>query len=221
MKHLYVTTFCAVLILAVLSAAAWAIPTYRGYTGLMLIPTADALAKSDFNAGVFFEDVGSGVVNDFIFNYGVIDGLEVGIDRYRQDNNTSAETQINGKYRFLDETDHRPAVAGGIIDLTDESQTTVYIVASKSLSTPVCTYEGEILNPRFHVGIGGGRFSPVFAGISSYIGDRVEVMLEWDSKKTQIGARFRVTPGLTIHAGFFDIFGSGTFGAGVSFGRYY
>ena len=220
MKHLCVT-LCVFLILAVLGTTTWAMPTYRGYTGLMLIPTADALGRGDFNAGVFFEDVGSGVVNDFIFNYGVIDGLEVGIDRFRLDNDSSAETFLNGKYRFLSETDQQPAIAGGVIDLTNEDQTTVYVVASKALTTPVCTYEGEVTNPRFHVGIGGGRFSPVFAGVSAYLGQRVELMLAWDSRETQIGARFRVTPGLTVHAGFFDVFDRGTFGVGVSFGRYY
>ena len=219
-KHLCVT-LCGILILMVLGATTWAIPSYRGYTGLMLIPTADALGRGDFNAGVFFEDVGSGVVNDFVFNYGIIDGLEVGIDRFRRNNDTSAETFLNAKYRFLRETDQQPAIAGGIIDLTDEDETTVYIAASKALSTPLGTYEGEIINPRVHVGLGGGKFSPVFAGVSAYLGSRVEVMLEWDSRETQLGARFRVTPGLTVHAGFFGVFDRGTFGVGVSFGRSY
>jgi len=207
--------------LSTLAVSGWAIPTYRGYTGLMIIPSADALGRGDFDAGVFFEDVGSGTVNDYVFNYGVADGLELGIDRYRKDNNTTAGTWVNAKYRFLPETDQRPAIAGGIIDLTNDDETTVYIVASKALSTPVCTYEGEITNPRIHIGFGGGRLSSLFAGVSAYLGTRIDLMMEWDSRDTQIGARFRVTPGLTIHAGFFDIFDKGAFGAGVSFGRYY
>ena len=125
-------TLAVVVMLCVAAGAANALPTYRGYTGLMLIPSADALCKGHFNAGVFFEDVGSGTVNDYNFNYGVADGLEVGINRYRQSNEYTAGTWVNGKYRFLDETEARPAVAGGIIDLTNDNQTTVYIVASKS-----------------------------------------------------------------------------------------
>ncbi len=219
-KHLHLLC-CACLILCVFAGSAWAIPSYRGYTGLMIVPSADALGRGDFNAGVFFEDVGSGTVNDYVFNYGITDGLEVGINRYRLDNDTTAGTWVNAKYRFLPETDQRPAIAGGIIDLTNDDETTVYIVASKSLTTPVRTYEGETLNPRVHIGFGGGRLSGLFVGASAYLGTRIDLMMEWDSRDTQIGARFRVTPGLTVHAGFFDIFDKGAFGAGVSWGRYY
>ena len=207
--------------LCLLAGAALALPSYRGYTGLMLVPTADALNQGDFNGGLFFEDVASGVVNDYIANYGIIDGLEVGIDRFQFNNDVNADTFINAKYRVLPETDQRPALAVGIIDLTDEEETTAYFVVSKSVSTPVRCWEGEVLNPRIHIGFGGGRLSSVFAGGSAYLGERFMVMAEWDSRDVQAGAKFRITPSLTVDAGFFDIVDRGTFGVGVSFSKYY
>lgn len=207
--------------LCLLAGTAHALPSYRGYTGLMLIPTADALNKGDFNAGLFFEDVASGVINDMIANYGLADGLEVGLDRYRFSDDVDADTFINAKYRFLPETDQRPALAAGIIDLTDEEETTIYIVASKSVTTPLRCWEGEVLNPRIHIGFGGGRLSSVFIGGSAFLGDRVEVMAEWDSRDVQVGAKFRVTPSFAVDAGFFSINHSGTFGVGASFNKYY
>ena len=207
--------------LCLLAGATLALPSYRGYSGLMLVPTADSLNKGDFDAGIFFEDVGSGVINDLIFNYGVTDGLEVGIDRFRFSNDVESDTFINAKYLILCETDQRPSLAGGIIDLTDEEETTAYIVASKSISTPLKCWEGEILNPRAHIGFGGGRLSSLFIGGSAYLGERVKVMAEWDSKDVQAGAAFRVTPSLTVHAGFFDITRKGNFGIGASFAKFY
>lgn len=178
-----------------------ATPSYRGYTGLIIIPNADALGKGEWDAGFFFEDVASGTVNDVVANYGFAEGFEFGIDRFKLNDNSDNHTLLNAKYRFMPETSSRPAIAAGIIDVTDEIDTTVYVVGSKVIGCMPRVWEGETLSPRVHLGFGGGRLSGLFAGATFYLGNRFEVLAEWDSVTVNVGLRFRVTPGFTIHAG--------------------
>ena len=214
------TLLCVLLALTLCASTAYALPSFRGYTGLLIIPTADALNKGDFNVGLFSEDV-SDTINDYVANYGLADGLEIGINRRSPVDSDDRNTLFNAKYRFMPETNQRPAVAAGIIDLTDEEEVTAYIVASKAFSTPLGTYRGEIINPRIHVGFGAGEFSSLFAGVSAFLGNRIQVIGEWDSDNFHAGARFRVTPSFAVHAGFFDIGDGSTFGLGGSFGISY
>lgn len=220
-RHLIQLT-CVIALIAAFATAAAGIPSFRGYTGLMLIPTADALGEGDWNVGLMMEDITDDTtVNDVFANYGIAEGVEVGLNRFRFDDDSDADTIINGKYAFQQETPQRPGIAAGIMDLTDEMDSTVYVVASKSLTAQLGTYEGDVINPRVHVGIGGGSLDGLFGGVSAYVGNRIQVMAEWDSENVQLGARLRLTPGLTIHAGFFDVGDDGDFGLGVSFGRSY
>ncbi len=219
---------CIILIAAACLPGYSAIPSFRGYTGLMVVPSADALGKGDWNAGVFFEDVASGTINDIVANYGLAQGFEVGINRFDRDDDTDDHTLINAKYRFIPETASHPAFAAGISDLVDEVETSVYVVASKSFGCAIRAWEGETLSPRFHVGFGGGALSGIFAGVSAYVGNRIEIMGEWDGDHVNAGARWRVTPQFTIHAGGFNLsdeedeFTTGaSFGLGASFASIY
>ena len=214
------TLVFALALFVLATSFAVALPSFRGYTGLMIIPTADSLDASEWNAGVSSEDV-SDDLNNIYANYGISNGLEVGINAHESVDSDDRDTIFNGKYRFADETNARPAIAAGIIDLTGEDETTVYIVASKSLNTPLGTYEGEIINPRIHIGFGGGQFDSIFLGLSTYLGNRVQVMGEWDSEFWHAGANWRITRGLALQAGFLEI-GNGTnFGLNLSFNRLY
>jgi len=208
----------------------YAIPSFRGYTGLLLVPTARSLDRGMWDAGLFVESVSEGTINDYVANYGVSNGLEVGLDVFRRDDKfegfgptDGSKVLINGKYEFLRETAAHPAIAAGIIDLADQVESTVYVVASQSLSKKLGCFAGEPIAPTIHVGFGGGILDGVFAGLSTYLGNRIEVMVEWDSRIFDVGGRFRLTPGLTVHAGFFDVFDryDASFGVGLSYGRYY
>ena len=220
---------CIAILAAISCSITFAIPSYRGYTGLMIIPTADALCQGNWNAGVFSEDV-SDTITDYVANYGISNGLEVGFDRFLRNtefhgyaDSDGAKTLLNAKYAFMPEEDGKPGVAAGIFDITNDLETTVYVIASKSFTSCPVIYDGEIISPRIHVGLGGGYFDGLFGGLSTYLGNRLQVMFEWDSKNVQIGGRFRVTPGLTVHVTGFDITDrdNTTFGAGISYGRYY
>lgn len=220
---------CPLLIAAACLPALATIPSYRGYTGLMVVPTGDALGKGDWNAGFFFEDVAGKTVNDVVVNYGIAQGFEVGVDVFRLDEDADRHTLLNAKYRFMPETINTPAIAAGVADITNDIKTTVYAVASKSLGCNYRTWKGEAITPRVHVGFGGGRLSGLFAGASAYISNRVQVTAEWDSKNVNVGVRLRITPEFTVHAGGFNLtdreddpFSTGaSFGVGASFNMVY
>ncbi len=206
----------AALLGSVLSAQA--APSLEGYTGLLLTPTADALDQGEYN--VAFSTLNleeGGNTSIWTGNYGSAAGTEIGVARIKLDHAT-AETVINGKYRIRGENGGAPALAVGVIDATDEIDTSVYLVMSKSLSKVIATHDKEITNPRLHVGIGGGgRLDGFFAGASVVLGDALTLMAEYDTRNVNLGARLAVGHGVRVQAGWID--GLDDFALGASFNK--
>jgi hypothetical protein len=196
-----ITVILVLALCAAMPPAYGVIPSFRGYTGLVLLPTADALMKGEWNAGVFSEAVSSETINSYIANYGVVDNLEVGFDRFRSDTDAKAGTLINLKYEFFRTCPERFGVAAGIIDLTNDLDTSVYLVGSASLIKRPSVWYGEVLAPRVHVGFGGGLLRSLFGGFSTWFGNRVQLVAEWDSNNVNVAGKFRITPDVTIQAG--------------------
>ncbi len=212
------TLLCVLLTVCVLVGTAGAAPSFFGYTGLVRIPTADSLNKDEYNLAAFAVNADEGADSTvFAANLGLLPNLEVGFARIKPDEG-SGETWINAKYTFMPETSKNPAVAGGVVDLTGESDTTAYIVLSKAFGHGVKTSLGEITSPRFHIGVGGGQFDGIFGGVSATLGDRFTLMAEYDSEDVNWGARLAVTPEVRVHFGAFD--GLDDVGLGVSFNKY-
>lgn len=209
---------CLVAAGSMFVGTAAAAPSFFGYTGLVAIPTADSLGKDEYNLGAFTTNVEEGAdFTTYAANMGIVPNLEVGFTRIRPDE-ASGETWINAKYTFTAETSGNPAIAGGVIDFTDESETTAYIVLSKAFGHSVSTSLGEITTPRFHIGVGGGQFDGVFGGVSATLGDRFTVMAEYNSADVNWGARMALSDELRIHFGGFD--GLDDVGLGISFNKY-
>ena len=209
---------CLVAAGSMLVGTAVAAPSFFGYTGLVAIPTADSLDKDEYNLGIFTTNVEEGAdFTTYAANMGIVPNLEVGFTRIKPDK-ASGETWINAKYTFTPETSGNPAIAGGVVDFTDESETTAYIVLSKAFGHSVSTSLGEITTPRFHIGVGGGQFDGVFGGVSATLGDRFTVMAEYDSADVNWGARMALSDELRIHFGGFD--GLDDVGLGISFNKY-
>lgn len=217
--RLLAVVICAMLMSV--TALAQGAPSFRGYTGLVVVPTADTLDEGEFNVGLMTEDVGDFDANDMFVNYGPIDGLEVGFNSFQPLGGGDRETLINAKYRIMPETEERAAVAFGLIDLTDEQESTAYAVVSKSLARGLTVFDNEITNLRGHVGIGGGRLDGLFAAISAFAGNRVMFSVEYDSMDTNFGFRFTPVRGVRLHAAWFDVGGRDDFGAGVSYSKTY
>lgn len=214
-----ISLVCA-LVLAV-GGAASASPSFRGYTGLVVIPTADTLDKGEYNLGAMVEDLGDVDFNDLFANYGPIDNMEVGINSVQAIGGGDRETLINAKYRLMRETEEHAAVAFGIADLADEIESTAYVVVSKSLARGINMFDKEVTNLRGHLGFGGGWLDGLFLGASAFLGNRAMVSVEWDSRDTNIGLRLTPMPGFRLHAGLLDVGGASNLGVGVSFQKSY
>jgi len=210
---------CVLLLaaLAISAGPALAAPSFYGYTGLVRTPTADALDKDDYNAAAFtlnFEEGGD--ANIYAANLGLADGLEVGFARIRPEDG-SAETYLNAKYRFRPETGAQPAIAAGVVDFTDETDTTVYVVFSKSLTRRYERGFDEIISPQIHFGVGGGQFDGVFGALSATVGQRFMLFVEHDSSEVNFGARLALSDELRAHCAALD--GLDDIGIGLSFNK--
>ena len=208
------------LVLAVMLAstgAALAAPSFYGYTGLVRTPTAEALDKDDYNVAAFTLNFEEGAdSNIYAANLGLNQGVEVGFARLRPEDD-SAETFLNAKYKFSPETGAQPAIAAGVIDFTDEVDTTVYVVFSKSLQERYEMDFGEIISPQVHFGVGGGQFDGVFGALSATIGHRLMLFAEHDSSEINFGARLALNDELRAHLAALD--GFDDIGLGLSYNK--
>jgi len=207
------------LALCMLVLPAQAAPSLEGYTGLLLTPTADALSRDEFNAAFFTLNLEEGAdTRVFAVNAGVSQDLEVGFARIKPEH-SSGETILNGKWQARPEDGRRPALAMGVIDATDELETTAYFVASKSFTKELRFYDKEITNPRLHVGIGGGQLRGLFGGASAVVANKLTLIAEYDTEDVNLGARLAVGSGIRVHAGW--LHGLDDFAVGVSYNRTY
>lgn len=211
----------ALALLAAGSAAAQTAPSFRGYTGLVIVPTADVVAEREYNFGVMTEETDDFEANDVFANYSPTSDLEIGINSFRGVGSRDREAVINAKYRFLPETQDRAAVALGLTDLTGEVKSTAYVVASMSVARGVSLFGSRITNIRGHLGVGGGRLDGLFGGLSLFVGNRVMFSAEWDSEDTHLGLKFMPVRGWRLHAAWIDVGDSADLGLGLSFSSSY
>ncbi len=215
----HVLCIAAAMALGVVTAPAFAEPSFFGYTGLVRVPTADALYQQDFNAAFFAIDVDGGAdLTNFAANYGLLDGLEIGFARLKPEG-ASADTLINGKYRIAPGDGRSPAVAAGVIDILDELDATAYVVVSAALGKDGRTDRGDIGPARLHVGAGGGQLDGFFGGVSLGLGQSLLLMLEYDSDDFNAGGQIAFGNRFLLHVATLD--GFDDFGAGVSYNQFF
>jgi hypothetical protein len=206
-----------VLLLALaLAQSVTAAPSFLGFTGLLRVPTADTLNQNEFNLAWFNVDLTGGDENEYAANIGVRDGLEVGVLRSKVERG-EGETMLNAKYRIRAETPTNAGLAVGVLDPTDEVESTVYAVASKVVSGRARVFDGEITNLRAHIGIGGGRLDGVFAGLSAVLGERLLLAAEYDTNDVNLGARLSLGYGIRAHAAWFNDLND--LGVGLSYNK--
>lgn len=195
----------AILAAMLLPGLASAAPSFLGYTGLVVIPTADALDRGEYSAAAYAVDLeSSSDSNVFAGNVGLAEMTEIGFTRIKPDG-SDAETFINAKHAFRVETETHPGMAAGVIDVTDEVESTAYVVMSKAISRGGGSNRyGDVTAPRIHFGIGGGQLSGFFGGISASLGDRLLLMAEYDSSNINFGARLAITAEIRAHAALLD-----------------
>ncbi|MCE5198557.1 MAG: YjbH domain-containing protein [Armatimonadota bacterium] len=198
-----------IFVLAAMSSQVAATPAYFGYTGLMMTPTADTLRTGGVDFGAVFLNNDN---NDTTFvsgNFGLLDSLEVGAAMVSPEHGDSNGI-INAKFGLLKENLTTPALAIGVSDLTDQFDSTPYVVVSKSLQLK----NQSLLAPRLHVGVGGGNLDGLFAGLSARISDRTQLMVEYDTDDVNFGLQFAAAQNLRLHAG---LLGGDNLGLGMSY----
>jgi hypothetical protein len=195
---------CAPLLVMLLSATAVADPSYFGYTGLLRVPTAEALSARAFNAGIFhIERRELDKPEIYAGNLGVAEGVEVGLAVIRREAGTD-DIFINGKYALRPAREGRPAFAAGVIDLASEVDATVYLTMSQAFGRAYETPFGILSQGEFHVGFGGGQLDGIFGGLAANVAPTLKLMLEYDTEDFNVGARFRVARQFKIDVGLFD-----------------
>lgn len=174
-----------------------AVPSQSGSTGMIRIPTADALRLGQFSAGYYGWQDHSVAVAAF----GLPRGLELST-AFPWERGQYRETIFNAKFNLNQEALLYPSVSLGIEDIDGRQRRSVYGVLSKTLP----------LGFRVHIGTGTGRFEGMFAGIEKVLNPTkirqkqsgfpvTSVLVEMDGYKMNYGLRFRLMRGLRLEAG--------------------
>lgn len=179
-----------------LGGAAWGDASLFGPTGLLAIPTAELLGMTQWNVGASAIWIGDNDADVLYGNMGLLPRLEVGVARTDFDQG-EAETLVNAKLGLLHAVPGEVSLAVGVVDLTDQMDRSVYVVLSHTLGAGVLMRKGTVTSPQVHVGIGGGRFDGLFAGLSATVEERVKVMAEYDGDDINLGATWPLAPNLT------------------------
>lgn len=220
MKCALVLIMCVALLLGaacVLNAS----PSFRGYTGLVKIPTAHTLDRGEFSFGITTEDTTNSDPDNVFAIYSPRDEVEIGADSYLPPGTNERKMLFNAKGRVLQESEKLPGVSLGLIDLSNEVDGTAYAVASKSLFRRASIFNSLITSVRGHVGFGIGSINGFFAGMSIHAGNRVMFSAEWDSEDVNLGFQLTPVKGFRLHAAMFDVGNVDHFGVGMSFTKTY
>ncbi len=200
MRNVYLVT--VVLILLSCAVLASAEPTMRGYSGLFLSPTTDALGAREYNVAMSTSEISDWDDRTYIVNVGLQEGLEAGVCWWHPGAGYN-ETLLNAKYRFQPGAPGRASLALGVSDITDEIDTAVYFVASKEMGRSVRTIAGRpVKELRLHGGIGGGWIDDFFFGAEVRLGSRVTIIAEHMNDDLSLGGRLRLWRTFTVDAGY-------------------
>jgi len=199
---------CVGLVAVTLLAASVSVlgaPSLMGYTGLLLAPTADALGDGQYNVAVASTEAQNWEDRAYLANFGLQPGLEAGVQWWHSEHG-AAETLLNLKYRFQPPTPGRASLAVGVSDLTGETNSAVYFVASKNVGHPIgTTIDGKpISRLTLHGGIGGGWIDDFFFGLEARLGDRLTLIGEHFNDDLSVGARLRLWRHFTLDAGYIN-----------------
>lgn len=193
------TYLLIVAIFALAISQAIAAPSHFGPTGLIAVPTTEVVEQSQVNFGAFFTSVDDNDCNYFTANMGIAKSLEVGATLIDPEFGSS-ETIINAKYQLTSETTTVPSLAIGLVDATDQIDSSAYLVLGKSLSLD----STSIIAPKIYVGVGNGYLDGIFAGATAALGSRTQIMAEYDADNFNYGARFALNNELRLDVSMID-----------------
>ncbi|MGD9495290.1 MAG: hypothetical protein AB7Y46_03160, partial [Armatimonadota bacterium] len=162
------------------------------------------LGPGDYNVG--FNSSEAEDWDDWAYygNFGLADQTEVGLYLWRPDNPAAEETYLHAK-RAVTSADENPQVAVGVFDITDETETTVYAVATWEQGQVVGTVDGrEVRFLHLSGGFAAGQFEDFFAGAQLAFGEEFELLAEFVDDDLNVGARLRPVRDFNIDLGLMD-----------------
>lgn len=190
MRHTSVPTMVAVV--ALVTAPLGAAPTLLGPTGLLITPSADTIGTAGVQVGGWLTD---DVANSASVNVGIGPGLEV-TGAWVDPDGGDDEGILSAKWRFRQSSLTSPAVAVGVIDLTDQFDLTPYILVQKGFDVG-----GNGITALAGYAHSDSLLDGLFAGAEMTISERYKVMVEYDGDDLNAGVRFPVKDKLDITAG--------------------
>jgi len=125
------------VVLVTFSTASFGVPSSIGPTGLLNVPTAEAVTAGNFEAMLAYDsiEVADVRVNTFpvaTLGYGFANG-EVGLSYFNVRDYTAVKG-ANAKYIFAHKSERSPGIAAGVIYLSgNTAETDLYLVASDSI----------------------------------------------------------------------------------------
>jgi len=188
-KKLIHILIAATAVICLLSGIAAAAPSFLSTTGGILTPDDLLLEPGDFSANFHSFDFADNVAIMGVA-IGVTENLELGVARFDPGApGADEETLLNGKYMLLAETAGRPSLVIGVIDangeLDPDDDSSFYVVLGKNLTPAATGLTGEPVPPiRGFVGVGGGIYNGLFAGLDWTISSRVKVRAEFINEVT-------------------------------------
>ena len=185
------------------ASALWAQPTLRGYSGMLIVPSAQTVGDGDYYIGWAAGMGGDLDNNSFYGTFGLDANTEIGVNMWRP-TGAANQTFLHAKYTLPVEAG--PQIATGVLDLTGEVDTTVYAVATWAQGQVIGEVDGDAIQfLNLHAGFAAGMFSDIFAGVEMLFGPEVGIMAEWVDNDVHVGARFQPAPRFHLDVGFLDI----------------
>ncbi|MEG6586849.1 YjbH domain-containing protein [Dendrosporobacter sp. 1207_IL3150] len=168
-----------------------------GGTGVINTPHAIALDKGGFSIS-YHDLTGSQTLTQA--NIGIGGNLEIGVTSFNLNKDDEA-TYGNLKYQFLKETIATPALAIGVVDISDKYGRNAYIVGSKNL---------PVIDTKVSIGMYQKGDNKAFASVektftpllgSKNLFPSTTLKVEYDGEDTNFGASIATVPGLKIDIG--------------------
>ena len=205
----------------------WASPSLNGPTGLISIPTAEALKYKEFNVA-FDYGMGANIQSktsaddwSYKLNMGTFENWEIGVVGGKV---PTEGMYLNVKYYLMSDDSQLPlSIAIGSENLSSMSQTNIYMIASKKMREDIGLHLGfkAIFEPE--------QLSPsIMGGLNYFATEELEFLgdIDGDGKtyRANLGLRYFLTNQFSFRIFILDISeqvkNSARFSIGLSFSKF-
>ena len=219
MKKIIISIF----MISCLVSNLYSTPTINGPTGLITVPTAEALKFREVNVGIdyFMKDIEDTTKDHYFYklNLGTFQNCELGIigGSFLEEG-----VLLNVKYFALNEEDRFPlALALGIENLSSKLNSSLYMVASKKFRGGFNGHVG--FNANFKSENESSRIIPnMMGGIEYFFSDLISVMVDFkgddDFYKINLGSNYHVSDFLVFNMHFLDVGSVSNTGSSLNIG---